>query len=46
MTGRDVFFIKKIIEWITNHIDYEDIDELCSELNVDVCWFKQFYEWD
>lgn len=45
MLNRDEIFITRLIDWITSHADYGDIDELCKELNVDVDWFEEFYEW-
>ena len=42
----DILQIKNLIEWITNHADYADIDELCKELKVDPDWFGQFYSWE
>lgn len=44
MTGRDITFIKRLVEWITLHADYGDITELCEELNVDEMWFGRFYD--
>lgn len=46
MTKFDKLQIKKLIDWITDHADYGDIDELCNELDVDVDWFDQFYDWE
>ena len=45
MKQRDEVFVKRLIEWITNHADYGDITELCNELKVSEDWFAQFYEW-
>lgn len=44
MTGRDIVHIKRLVEWITNHADYGDIDDLCRQLNVPEDWFEQFYD--
>ena len=46
MTGRDALYIKRLIDCITDHVDYGDIVELCDILKVDIDWFEQFYEWD
>lgn len=46
MTARDEIYIKRLIEWITDHADYGDITELCDMLKVDEEWFDQFYEWE
>lgn len=46
MTGRDITYIKRLIDWITDNADYGDITELCDELKVDEDWFARFYEWE
>lgn len=46
MLQRDEIYIRRLIEWITDHTDYGDITELCNMLNVDEEWFDQFYEWE
>ena len=46
LTGLDIIYIKRLIEWITDHADYGDIYELCDELKVSPDWFDQYYEWE
>lgn len=46
MTERDITFIKRLVEWITSNANYDDITELCDELNVDEMWFSRFYDYD
>lgn len=45
-TEEDEIYIKRLIEWITEHADYGDIDELCKELHVPEYWFEHFYEFE
>ena len=45
MTQRDEEFIKRLVEWITYHANYNEFTELCDELNVPEYWLEQFYEW-
>ena len=45
MSERDEEFVRRLIDWITNNADYEDIDDLCKQLGVPTEWFEHFYEW-
>ena len=46
MTYEDERNIRNLIEWITDHADYNDITELCEQLDVDEYWFGNFYDCD
>ena len=42
MNDRDVVFIKRIVKYITDNVDYGDITELSEKLNVDEYWLSEY----
>ena len=45
LAPKDEINIERLIDWITDHADYGDIIDLCTQLGVDEEWFDRFYHW-
>lgn len=46
MSERDRIFVQTLVNYLTDHVDHDDISELCQKVGVDEFWLGQFLDED